>query len=89
MRKECFAGLTEKEVINICDGSRLGRVCDLEVEMPSGKICTLIVPEEGSKWNFFACSRVYMVPWSCVRQIGDDIILVEVDAEAILMDVDS
>ena len=53
MKWERFSCLQEKEVINICDGRRLGCVCDLEMDAISGKICTLIIPECGSKWNFF------------------------------------
>ena len=51
MKWERFSCLQEKEVINICDGRRLGCVCDLELDAISGKICTLIIPECGSKWN--------------------------------------
>ena len=46
---EFFSELREKEVINICDGRRLGFVCDVEIEMPAGKICTLIIPAENCK----------------------------------------
>ena len=81
---ERFSCLQEKEVINICDGRRLGCVCDLEMDAISGKICTLIIPECGSKWNFFGKERAFFVPWRCIRRIGDDIILVEVDGEEIL-----
>ena len=81
---ERFSCLQEKEVINICDGRRLGCVCDLELDAISGKICTLIIPECGSKWNFFGKERAFFVPWRCIRRIGDDIILVEVDGEEIL-----
>ena len=49
MKWERFSCLQEKEVINICDGRRLGCVCDLEMDAISGKICTLIIPECGSK----------------------------------------
>ena len=49
MKWERFSCLQEKEVINICDGRRLGCVCDLELDAISGKICTLIIPECGSK----------------------------------------
>ena len=63
---------------------RLGCVCDLEMDAISGKICTLIIPECGSKWNFFGKERAFFVPWRCIRRIGDDIILVEVDGEEIL-----
>ena len=41
---EKFSDLQEKEVINICDGRRLGFVGDLELDIPSGKIRTLIIP---------------------------------------------
>ena len=60
MKWERFSCLQEKEVINICDGRRLGCVCDLEMDAISGKICTLIIPECGSKWNFFGKERAFL-----------------------------
>ena len=36
--------LREKEVINICDGERLGNVCDVDFEKKTGRICSLIIP---------------------------------------------
>lgn len=80
---EKFSQLQEKEVINICDGKRLGYVCDLELDLVTGKICGLIVPEEGSRWNFFGKNGYYYVPWRCIKRIGDDIILVDVDTSEI------
>ena len=50
-----------KEVINICDGCRLGFVGDVEVMLPDGRVMALVVP----------------VPWDCIKQIGDDIILID------------
>ena len=47
MKWERFSCLQEKEVINICDGRRLGCVCDLELDAISGKICTLIIDYSG------------------------------------------
>ncbi len=80
---EKFSQLQEKEVINICDGKRLGYVCDLELDLATGKICGLIVPEEGSRWNLFCRNGYYYVPWRCIKRIGDDIILVDVDVSEI------
>ena len=82
-RMEKFSELQEKEVINICDGKRLGYVEDLEFEKHTGKICTLIIPVEWCRWNVFAKTRAYYVPWRCIKKIGDDIILVEVDTDNI------
>ena len=83
MKWEKFSELCEKEVINICDGKRLGSVFDVEFDRDSGKICTLLIPEDCGKWNFFGKEQVYAVPWRCIRRIGDDIILVEADTENI------
>ena len=84
MKLERFSCLKEKEVINICDGRRLGCVCDLEFDGVTGKICTLVIPEECGKFSFFGKERAFFVPWRCIRRIGDDIILVEVEREEIL-----
>ncbi|MDO4530861.1 MAG: YlmC/YmxH family sporulation protein [Bacillota bacterium] len=84
MKWERFSALEEKEVINICDGKRLGAVCDLEFDPVTGKVCTLIVPEEGGRFCLFGKERAYFVPWCCIRRIGDDIILVEAAEEEIL-----
>lgn len=82
---ERFSELKQKEVINICDGCRLGFVCDLEFEEKWGKITTLIIPAEGKMWNLFCKVREYRVPWRCIKKIGDDIILVEVDPDDVLI----
>lgn len=40
---ERFSHLRRKEVINICDGRRLGFVGDLELKVPEGEVKALIV----------------------------------------------
>ena len=32
-----------KEIINLCDGSRLGYACDFEFEIDNGKIISIII----------------------------------------------
>ena len=39
---ERFSHLRRKEVINICDGRRLGFVGDLELKVPEGEVKALI-----------------------------------------------
>ena len=36
--------LREKEVINVCDGEKLGNVCDVDFDVKTGRICSLIIP---------------------------------------------
>ena len=42
-----FSDLKCKEVINVCDGGRLGCVTDLELDLCTGTILAIVVPGEG------------------------------------------
>ncbi|MBP3633878.1 MAG: YlmC/YmxH family sporulation protein [Oscillospiraceae bacterium] len=76
-----FRELCCKEVINICDGRRLGYVSDLELEAESGRIISLSVPCPGRFFGLFGARGIYVLPWQCIRRIGDDLILVDVCLE--------
>ena len=65
-----------KEVINLTDGERLGFVYDLEIDLTSGSILKVIVPGRDKK-STFSKSKGVKIPWSSIRKIGDDIILVD------------
>ena len=69
-----FSQLKQKEVINTCDGARLGNVCDLDLS-PDGRILALVVPGPFSIQTVFRSDGV-AIPWSCVSMMGEDVILV-------------
>ena len=63
---ERFSHLRRKEVINICDGRRLGFVGDLELKVPEGEVKALIV--------FGPCRRLFgwggfHVPWTACKAV--------------------
>jgi len=66
-----------KEVINICDGCRLGYVSELEFKLPEGQICALIVYGQCRFFGLFGRGEEYYIPWDCIQRIGDDIILID------------
>ena len=72
-----FSDMRYKEVINICDGCRLGYVGDLELQLPEGRITALIVPGPCRFFGLFGRGEEYFVPWECIKQIRDDIILID------------
>ena len=74
-----YTDLRCKEVINVRDGCRLGCVCDVEVELPEGKICAIWVPGPWRWLGLFWRDGYYRIPWSCIRRAGDDIILVDAE----------
>lgn len=69
--------LTQKEVINIADGRRIGLIADLEVDLNKGKIDAIIVPSGGRLWGIFGREYDYEIPWEQIKKIGEDVILVE------------
>jgi len=75
---EKFSELRCKEVINVSDGCRLGYVCDLELELDSGRVLAIIVPGRCKLLGLWSSGEDYVIPWSCIRRVGSDIILVDV-----------
>lgn len=73
--------LKQKEVINVCDGQRIGFVCDLDFELCNGCITSIIVPGPCKVFGMFGHEEEYVIPAKCVKKIGTDVILVEIELE--------
>lgn len=67
----------QKEVINISDGKRLGYVCDVDIDMNTGRLNSIIVPGLGKIFGMFGGKGDYIIPWDKIKTIGSDIILVD------------
>lgn len=80
-----FLELKQREVINCKDCQRIGYVADLEFDPCNGHIKALIIPESGGFFGCFSRCASYCIPFCNIIRIGPDIILVDVDLEAILI----
>ena len=63
--------MKHKEIINTIDGSRLGYICDVEIDWSSGQVKKIIVPGPGRVMGIFGRDV------ENIKKIGEDIILVE------------
>jgi len=70
-----FLELRSKEVINVVDGRRLGRVCDVILGGHKGGLKGIVVPFSR---RFFFKSQDIFIPFECIDKIGEDAILVRV-----------
>ena len=70
-----------KEVIYVTDGLRLGFVSDVEILLPEGKVLALVVPGPCRFFGLFGRKDDFVIPWNCIRRIGSDIILVELEPD--------
>jgi YlmC/YmxH family sporulation protein len=78
--------LRQKEVINAEEGTRYGFVSDLEIDVTEGRILGLIVPGPGRVFGVFGREQEYRIPWSKIKKIGEDIILVECITDKVLIE---
>ncbi len=72
-----FCELRSKEVVNSVDGRRLGRIIDLVFSSTGGEIHGIIVPY--SRRVMIFKSQDVFIPWECVKKIGEDVIIVELN----------
>lgn len=70
--------LTEKEVVSITDGRKIGLITDLEVDLEKGKINAIIIPDSARLMGLFGKEMEYEIRWNQIKKIGEDVILVEI-----------
>ena len=76
--------LREKEVVNVCDGERLGNICDVDFEVKTGRICSLIIPGPCKVFGILGRDQEYIIPYDRIQRIGTDVVLVEVERDKCL-----
>ena len=77
-----FADFRCKEVINICDGCRLGYVGDVECRLPDGQLTALIIPGPYRFFGLFGRGEEYCIPWECIILIHNPFPRQEIPARA-------
>lgn len=70
------------EVINVCDGARLGCPDALEMDINCATVSALLVPCETGWAGLlpFGKREVWRIPWCKIECIGQDTILVRLNA---------
>ena len=73
--------LSGKEIVNLYDGARLGVIgnSDLVIDETTGKIVSLIIPKRRAQIFLFGDGSYSEVAWECVKKIGPDIVIVEME----------
>lgn len=74
-----FSDFQKKEVINIRNCQKLGNVVDMEFNECSGHICKITVSEGFHFWNLLQGCSDLVICYQDIKQIGPDIILVELN----------
>lgn len=73
-----FEKLKQKEVVDASDGKKLGYICDIGIDIGTGRIDRIILPKNCKWYNPFNDKNKIAIPWSDIQKIGDDVILVNI-----------
>ena len=69
--------LRAKDVVNVSDGRKLGYLYDLDIDVESGRIRSLVLPAGGRPGWFRGRDRDIEVAWHDIVKVGIDVILVD------------
>ena len=67
----------QKEVIDITNGKIVGFVVDVDAEFNAGSIKNIIVAQTTGLLKGLGGKNNITIPWSNIKLIGEDVILVE------------
>ncbi len=68
--------MRHKEVINVKDGTRLGTVCDVEVDTTNAKVLSIVIYGRLRCFGLLGREDDIIIKWQDIQIIGDDTILV-------------
>ena len=71
-----FFELRDKDVVNINNGEKLGRICDIDIELDTARVCALILPGRCRVLGLFGREDDISIAWNEITLIGEDVILV-------------
>lgn len=74
-----MSDLREKEIINMNDGSRVGIISDMEIDIENGLVKAIIVPGQGKFLSLFSKGDEFVIDWNSIKKIGTDVILIDFD----------
>ena len=72
-----IAELRHKEVICKLNGTRIGNVDDVELDVNSGRLVSIVIYGKGKVMGLFGKSEDFIIPWDEIDVIGEDTILVK------------
>jgi YlmC/YmxH family sporulation protein len=71
--------LSEKQIINMRDGSCLGTISDIEIDICTGRIVAICIEIKGSMLFSKSERQTVRVLWEEIQTVGEDAILVNID----------
>ncbi len=83
-----LSDLGGKEIINLCDGAKLGLIGDADLAISAkGEIEAIILTSRSGFSGFFSGMGerdrdLLVIPWQAVKKVGSEVIIVDIQDKA-------
>jgi YlmC/YmxH family sporulation protein len=65
-----------KDVVNVANGKKLGNIGDIDINLATGQIESIIILGAGKVFGLFGRAEETIIPWDHIVKVGTDVILV-------------
>lgn len=72
-----LSDIQKKDIINIKDGSKIGKIIDVEINVIDGKIFKFVIERSKFLKGIFNSENIVSIDFSHIKKIGEDVILVD------------
>lgn len=72
-----LSDLQRKDIVNLSDGKKIGRIIDVEINTLDGSLVNLIIEKNRYFRNIFNSESDVLVRFSQIKKMGEDVILID------------
>ena len=70
--------LEKKDIINIKDGKKIGRIVDVEFDISNGYMIKFIIESSNIIKSLFSSNEMLSIKFSQIKKLGEDVILIDI-----------
>lgn len=80
--------ISNKDIIRESDGTKLGRIHDVTIDIATGKIISIHISNGFRFSSLFSSKEENLIPWNKIVKVGSDVIIVDT-VHKINMEIDN
>lgn len=70
--------LQKKDIINIKDGKKVGRIIDVEFDPSNGYMIKFVIERANFVRNLFSNTEDISIKFTQIKKLGEDVILIDI-----------
>lgn len=72
-----LSDLQRKDIVNLSNGKKIGKIIDVEINIIDGSLVNLIIEKNKYFRSFFSGETDVLVKFEQIKKLGEDVILID------------